>query len=262
MALRASPAAGRFWMRAGVEYVVAMAKRGVERKAKRAMRQVRSFRRRSGKTEHLYRKQLPRKTWPREAYHYQSRGRAADGKEPMTTALRHYQPEADPQWIYEKVYCQPARSRTGSRNCMSCRSTAPAAAISGPTVSRATDRCGLRVAAGVASASRRHRLCAAQVWTLRERLLNSVPRAGLGAAVVVHLPASFPFLPTSESSAGTGSVARIALVRPPSKLPSHPTATTYEEKPVRNRCRATSTRPPVSQHHQTTKIIPTPLCSA
>jgi rRNA maturation protein Nop10 len=30
----------------------------------------------------------------------------------------------------------------------------------------------------------------AQVWTLRERLLK------LGARVVVHLPASFPFLPT------------------------------------------------------------------
>jgi hypothetical protein len=53
----------------------------------------------------------------------------------------------------------------------------------------------------------------AQVWTLRERLLKLGARVLVSVRrVVVHLPASFPLsahLP--ESSAGTRSVARIAL---------------------------------------------------
>lgn len=40
-----------------------------------------------------------------------------------------------PPWVYEQVTVSVARSRTESKNCMTCRSTAPVAASSGPASS-------------------------------------------------------------------------------------------------------------------------------
>jgi len=121
----------------GVEYVVAMAKNAVlKRKAKPAMRQARRLSRRSGKTEHIYREaDYAARTWPHERrIVIKAEVVRADGKEPkdnprfVITNLKQ-----SPQWIYEKVYCQRGEIENRIKNCMSYRSTAPVAAISGLT---------------------------------------------------------------------------------------------------------------------------------
>ena len=65
----------------------------------------------------------------------------------------------------------------------------------GQPVPGAADRRRLRADAGAAPAGRAHQLYRAQVWTLRERLLKLGARVLVSARrVVLHLPASFPYL--------------------------------------------------------------------
>jgi hypothetical protein len=128
----------------------------------------------------------------------------------------------------------------------------------GQPVSRATDRCCLRVAAGVASASRRHRLCAGSGLDAARTVVKTWrARAGLGAArggastrvlsLSAHLPAS---------GAGTGSVARVALASPSLKTSLTPSRNCLRGRTLSaNRCRAnfytptTSPTPSYNQNH-------------
>jgi len=104
----------------------------------------------------------------------------------------------------------------------------------------------------------------AQVWTLRERLLKLGARVLVSVRRVrVHLPHPFRFFPPSgewhwHSERRPGSTG-LAL---PQNFP-YALRNCCEEEPCPQTAAApTSTHPPVSQHHRTTKNIPAPLCSA
>ena len=123
-----------------LEYLVAMAKNAVlKRKAKPAMRHARKLSRQSGETEHAHgERDHAAQSWPRQRrVIIKAEVVRADGKPPkdnprfVITNLKQ-----SPQWIYEQVYCQRGEienriKEVGTTN----RSTAPVAAISGPTSS-------------------------------------------------------------------------------------------------------------------------------
>src|SRR5450755_4414103 len=186
----------------GVEYVVAMAKNAVlKRKAKRAMRQARQLSRRSGKTEHLYGEaNYAARTWPRERrILIKAEVVQADGKEPkdnprfVITNLKQ-----KPQWIYEKIYCQRGEIENRIKELHELQIDRTSCSDFWANQFRVL----LTAAAYVLLQELRLRApgtdCArAQVWTLRERLLKLGARVLVSVRrVMVHLPVSFPFLPT------------------------------------------------------------------
>ena len=186
----------------GVEYVVAMAKNAVlKRKAKPAMRQARKLSRRSGKTEHVYGEaNYAARTWPRERrILIKAEVVRTDGKEPkdnprfVITNLKQ-----SPQWIYEKVYCQRGDIENRIKELHELQIDRTSCSNFWANQFRVL----LTAAAYVLMQELRLRAagtdCArAQVWTLRERLLKLGARVLVSVRRVrVHLPASFPFLPT------------------------------------------------------------------
>ena len=144
-----------------LEYVIAMAKNAVlKRKAKPAMRQARRLSRHSGKTEHVYSEaNYAAQTWPRQRRMIIKAEvvRAKDKTPKDNPRFVITNLKQSPQWLYEQVYCQRGEIEQAA-----------------------------------------HTSCArAQVWTIRERLLKLGARLmGSVRRVVVHLPASFPFLST------------------------------------------------------------------
>jgi len=186
-----------------VDYVVAMAKNAVlKRKAKPAMRRARKLSRQSGKTEHVYAEAdyaANKWPWPRRVIIKAEMVRQ-EGKKPkdnprfVITNLKQ-----TPQWIYEQVYCGRGDIENRIKELHE-----------GLQIDRTSCssfwanqlRVLLTAAAYVLMQELRLRAartdCAhAQVWMLRERLLKLGARVvGSVRRVVVHLPASFPFLPT------------------------------------------------------------------
>ena len=191
----------------GVEYVVAMAKNAVlKRKAKPAMRQARKRSRHSGKTEHVYGEaHYAAQTWPRERrIILKAEVVRADGKEPkdnprfVITNLKQ-----SPQWIYEQVYCQRGEIENRIKELHELQIDRTSCSDFWANQFRVL----LTAAAYVLMQELRLRAagtgCArAQVWTLREQLLKLGARVlVLVRRVVVHLPASFPFLPVFRTVA-------------------------------------------------------------
>jgi hypothetical protein len=184
-----------------LEYVVAMAKNTVlKRVAKTGMRRARELSRRSGKTEHIYGEaRYKAGKWPgQRRVIIKAEVVCAPDKDPKDNP--HFvitNMKQSPQWIYEKVYCQRGDVENRIKELheldidrTSCTSfwanqfrvllTAAAYVL--------MQELRLR-AAGTACAR-------AQVRTLRERLLKLGARVLVSVRrVVVHLPASFPFLP-------------------------------------------------------------------
>jgi hypothetical protein len=184
-----------------LEYVVAMAKNAVlKRIAAPGIGRARQLSRCSGKTEHIYGEvRYAARKWPtlRRVVIKAEVVRAAD-KEPkdnprfVVTNMKQ-----SPQWIYEKVYCQRGDIENRIKELhdleidrTSCTSfwanqfrvllTAAAYVL--------MQELRLR-AAGTACAR-------AQVRILRERLLKLGARVMVSVRrLVIHLPASFPFLP-------------------------------------------------------------------
>jgi len=184
-----------------LEYVVAMAKNAVlKRIAAPGIRQARQMSKRSGKTEHIYGEvEYAAGKWPHPRRVVIKaevvRAPEKDPKDNPRFVITNM--EQSPQWIYERVYCQRGDIENRIKELhdleidrTSCTSfwanqlrvllTAAAYVLMQEVRLRA---------AGTACAR-------AQVHTLRERLLK------LGARVmvsirrwVIHLPASFPFLP-------------------------------------------------------------------
>ena len=122
----------------------------------------------------------------------------ADGKEPkdnprfVITNMKQ-----TPQWIYEKVYCQRGEIENRIKELHALQ-------IDRTSCSRFWAnqfRVLLTAAAYVLMQELRLQAagtnCArAQVWTLRERLLKLGARVAVSVRrMVLHLPASFPFLP-------------------------------------------------------------------
>lgn len=184
-----------------LEYVVAMAKNAVlKRIAAPGIRRARQRSERSGKTEHVYGEvQYAAGKWPhRRRVVIKAevvRAPEKDPKENPRFVITNMQ--QSPQWIYERVYCQRGDIENRIKELhkleidrTSCTSfwanqfrvllTAAAYAL--------MQELRLR-AAGTACAR-------AQVLQLRERLLKLGARVMSSARrFVIHLPASFPFLP-------------------------------------------------------------------
>ena len=184
-----------------VEYVVALAGNAVlQRRAQRALRRARRLSRRSGKTEHVYAEtRYAARTWPhRRRIIIKAevvRGPGQDPKEnPRFLVTNQTQ---SPRWIYERVYCLRGDVENRIKELHE-----------GLQLDRTscTDfwanqfRVLLTAAAFVLLQELRLQAdrteCArAQVGTLRERLLKLGARVVRSVRrVVVHLPASFPFL--------------------------------------------------------------------
>ena len=184
-----------------LEYAVAMASNAVlQRKAEEAMQVARALAGVTEQTEQVYSEaNYAAKTWPRERRMiFKAEVVCADGKEPkenprfVITNMKQ-----SPQWIYEQVYCKRGEienrikelhalqiDRTSCSNFWANQFRVLLTAAAYVLMQE------LRLSAASTNCAR------AQVWTLRERLLK------LGARVVVsvrrmvlHLPASFPFLP-------------------------------------------------------------------
>jgi len=184
-----------------LEYVVAMAKNAVlKRVAESGMRRARQLSRRSGKTEHIYGEvRYKAGKWPgqRRVIIKAEVVRAADKDPRDNPRFVITNMKQSPQWIYEHVYCQRGDIENRIKELhdleidrTSCTSfwanqfrvllTAAAYVL--------MQELRLR-AAGTACAR-------AQVGMLRERLLKLGARVLVSVRrVVVHLPASFPFLP-------------------------------------------------------------------
>jgi len=185
-----------------LEYVVAMAKNSVlKRVAESGMRRARQLSRCSGKTEHIYGEvRYKAGKWPRlrRVIIKAEVVRAAD-KEPrdnprfVITNMKQ-----SPQWIYEHVYCQrgDVENRIKELHDLDIDRTSCTSFWANQF------RVLLTAAAYVLMQELRLRAagtaCArAQVGMLRERLLKLGARVLVSVRrIVVHLPASFPFLPT------------------------------------------------------------------
>lgn len=186
-----------------VEYTVAMANNAVlKRKAKRPMRVARRLSRTSKKTEHVYAEtRYVAKTRPhRRRVIIKAEVVREAGKEPkdnprfVITNMTQ-----GPRWIYEEEYCQ----RGDIENRIKERHHGMEIDRTSCTSFWANQfRVLMTAAAYVLMQELRLRAsrtdCArAQVWTLRERLLKLGARVLVAVRrVVVHLPASFPFLNT------------------------------------------------------------------
>ena len=190
-----------------LEYVVAMAKNAVlKRKAKRAMRQARKLSRQSGQTEHVYSEAYyAAQSWPHERrVIIKAEVVRAEGKPPkdnprfVITNMKQ-----SPQWIYEQVYCQRGEIENRLKELHNVQ--VDRTSCSGFWANQF--RVPLTAAAYVLMQELRLRAARtywarAQVWTLREQLLKLSARVlGSVRRVVLHLPASFPFLPAFRTIA-------------------------------------------------------------
>ena len=185
-----------------LEYVVAMAKNAVlKRKAKPAMRKARKLSRQSGQTEHVYdQARYTARTWPHERrVIIKAEVVRAKGKEPkdnprfVITNLQQ-----SPQWIYEQVYCQRGEIENRIKELHDLQIDRTSCSQFWANQFRVLLTAAAYVLMQELRLRAQHTNCArAQVWMLRERLLKLGARVVASARrVVIHLPVSFPFLPT------------------------------------------------------------------
>lgn len=185
-----------------LEYVVAMAKNAVlKRKAKPAMRRARKLSRRSGQTEHVYDEaRYAARTWPhqRRVIIKAEMVRAQDKAPKDNPRFVITNLPQRPQWIYQQVYCQRGEIENRIKELHDLQIDRTSCSQFWANQFRVLLTAAAYVLLQELRLRAQHTDCArAQVWMLRERLLK------LGAQVVasvrrvvVHLPASFPFLPT------------------------------------------------------------------
>jgi hypothetical protein len=184
-----------------LDYVVAMAKNAVlKRKAKPAMRRARKLSRQSGKTEHVYREACyAARSWPHQRrVIIKAEVVRAVGKKPKDNPrfVITNMPQ-DPQWLYEKVYCQRGEIENRIKELHELQIGRTSCTDFWANQLRVLLTAAAYVLMQELRLRARGTACArAQVWMLRERLLKLGARVLVSARrVVVHLPASFPFLP-------------------------------------------------------------------
>jgi hypothetical protein len=187
---------------AGVEYVVAMASNAVlNRKAEEAMEVARLLAGLTDQTEHVYDEvRYAAGSWRQERrVIIKAEVVRADHKEPkdnprfVITNMKQ-----TPQWLYEQVYCQRGEieNRIKELHAMQIDRTSCTSFWANQFRVQLTAAAyvlmqELRLSAAATDCAR------AQVWTLRERFLKLGARVMLSVRrIVVHLPQSFPFLPT------------------------------------------------------------------
>jgi hypothetical protein len=183
-----------------LEYVVAMASNAVlERKAEQAMQFARSIAAVTGGTAHVYHDaNYAAGSWPRERrVIIKAEVVWGQGKEPkdnprfVITNMKE-----SPQWLYEKVYCQRGDIENRIKELQELHIDRTSCTRFWANQFRVL----LTATAYVLMQELRLRAagtrCArAQVGTLRERLLKLGARVVVSARrMVLHLPASFPFL--------------------------------------------------------------------
>jgi hypothetical protein len=184
-----------------LEYVIAMAKNAVlKRKAKPAMRQARKLSRQSGETEHVYSEaSYAARTWPQQRrIIIKAEVVRAEGKKPkdnprfVITNMKQ-----SPKWLYEEVYCQRGEIENRIKELHDLQIDRTSCSDFWANQFRVLLTAAAYVLMQELRFSAAHTSCArAQVWTLRERLLKLGARVLVSVRrVVVHLPASFPFLP-------------------------------------------------------------------
>ncbi|MGH9453915.1 MAG: IS1380 family transposase [Terriglobia bacterium] len=185
----------------GVEYVVAMAKNAVlNRLAEPEMKQARKRSDESGKTERVYgESHYAAQTWSaKRRVIFKAEVVRQPGKEPkdnprfVITNLKQ-----NPQWIYEQVYCGRGEIENRLKELhqgleIDRTSCSKFWANQFRVLMTATAYVLMQELRGRAART----ICArAQVWTLRERLLKLGAQVKVSVRrVVIHLPASFPFL--------------------------------------------------------------------
>ena len=185
-----------------LEYVIAMAKNAVlKRKAKPAMRRARALSRASGQTEHVYDEaNYAAQTWPRERrVILKAEVVRAEGKDPkdnprfVITNMKQ-----GPKWLYEEVYCQRGEIENRIKELHDLQIDRTSCSDFWANQLRVLLTAAAYVLMQELRLNAAHTSCArAQVWTLRERLLKLGARVLVSVRrMVVHLPASFPFLPT------------------------------------------------------------------
>jgi len=185
-----------------LEYVIAMAKNAVlKRKAKPAMRQARRLSRQSGETEHVYGEaNYAARTWPQQRrIIIKAEIVLAEGKKPkdnprfVITNMKQ-----SSQWLYEEVYCQRGEIENRIKELHDLQIDRTSCSDFWANQFRVLLTAAAYVLMQELRLHAAHTNCArAQVWTLRERLLKLGSRVLVSVRrVVVHLPASFPFLPT------------------------------------------------------------------
>jgi len=185
-----------------LEYVVAMAKNAVlKRKAKPAMRRARKLSRQSSQTEHVYDEACyAAQTWPHQrrviikAEVVRATGKAPkDNPRFVITNLNQ-----SPQWIYEQVYCQRGEIENRIKELHDLQIDRTSCSQFWANQFRVLLTAAAYVLMQELRLRAAHTNCArAQVWMLRERLLKlGAQVVGSVRRVVVHLPVSFPFLPT------------------------------------------------------------------
>src|ERR1700674_4871667 len=184
-----------------LEYVIAMAKNAVlKRKAKPAMRQARRLSRQTGKTEHVYSEaNYAAQTWPRQRRMIIKAEvvRAEDKEAKDNPRFVITNMKQSPQWLYEEVYCQRGEIENRIKELHDLQIDRTSCSDFWANQLRVLLTAAAYVLMQELRLKAAHTSCArAQVWTLRERLLKLGARVLVSVRrVVVHLPASFPFLP-------------------------------------------------------------------
>ena len=184
-----------------LEYVVAMAKNAVlQRKAEEAMQYARVLAGVTGETEHVYSEaNYAAGSWERERrILIKAEVVYGEGKEPkdnprfVITNMKQC-----PQWIYERVYCQRGEIENRIKELHALQIDRTSCSDFWANQFRVLLTAAAYVLMQELRLSAANTNCArAQVWTLRERLLKLGARLVVSVRrMVLHLPASFPFLP-------------------------------------------------------------------
>ena len=198
----------------GVEYVVAMASNAVlNRHAEEAMQYARVLSGICEQTEHVYGEtRYAAGSWEQERrVIFKAEVVYGEGKAPkdnprfVVTNMKQ-----TPQWLYEQVYCQRGEieNRIKELHALEIDRTSCSSFWANQfrvllTAAAYVLMQELRLQAALTDCAR------AQVWILRDRLLKLGARVvGSVRRVVVHLPASFPFLKTFRAvAAALGAAA-------------------------------------------------------
>ena len=183
-----------------LEYVVAMAKNAVlQRKAEEAMQVARVLAGVTGETEHVYADtNYAAGSWERERrILIKAEVVYGEGKEPKDNprfVLTNM--TQSPQWLYEKVYCQRGDIENRIKELHALQIDRTSCSRFWANQFRVLLTAAAYILMQELRLSAAHTNCArAQVWTLRERLLKLGARVVVSVRrVVLHLPASFPFL--------------------------------------------------------------------
>jgi hypothetical protein len=178
-----------------------MAKNAVlQRKAEEAMQYARVLAGVTGETEHVYSEaNYAAGSWERERrILIKAEVVYGEGKEPkdnprfVITNMKQ-----SPQWLYEQVYCKRGEIENRIKELHALQIDRTSCSNFWANQFRVLLTAAAYVLMQELRLSAANTNCArAQVWTLRERLLKLGSRVVVSVRrMVLHLPASFPFLP-------------------------------------------------------------------